>query len=436
MKRARALAPHRQPRAQVTFRGPDQALVGAATETTTFDPRHLRIAALIAVFFIVAPGSLFGASMLWVLGGGTTVVPLVPSSTHALLQLAGGFMTLIWGFLAFGVPHLLGLDALRARRVLGGMILVATALVVDVVALLAGQMLLDTIARFVGVAGALAGTIAFARARARHAPLQTHPTLRAMPVPFLAGALALYPLAWLGYALEPFGSVPTGAAGDAMLFLCVVPVVLSMGWKMFSAMLQLDAGNPARLAVALSSWLIGGGFVVLARWLPSLAAYAAPFLLVGALGWLVSLHGLRRRRGGLALMATAGPELRVHVVIGAAALVLSPILWMTGALTERFAFYDLARHTLALGFVLVITTGVTLRALPRFCRGRPSSPRFALVGLGVLMTGLLLRGGRVLDDAFGPELVRASAALTLAAVVLWGAHLVRGLREAPAARSE
>ena len=35
-------------------------------------------------------------------------VPLLPASSHAVLQLVGGFLTLIFAFLAHGVPHLLG----------------------------------------------------------------------------------------------------------------------------------------------------------------------------------------------------------------------------------------------------------------------------------------------------------------------------------------
>jgi hypothetical protein len=210
-----------------------------------------------------------------------------------------------------------------------------------------------------------------------------------------------------------------------MLFVVVVPVVLSMGFQMFSAMLQIEAGNRPLFVAALCTWLVGGAVVIAARVQPVPLSFAAPLLGVGAALWMASLHGLRRRRRGLMLETTAGLELRAYVVAAAVFLLSSPLLWLASAWKPALA--DVARHMVAVGFVLCVTMGVTLRALPRFCRGRPSSPRLALWTLGALVLGVLLRGARAFDGA--EVLVRASSVITALAVLVWAAHLARGLPE-------
>lgn len=400
------------------------------SEPAAFDPAPLKLAATIAVFFLVVPGTGEGAALLWAFGQGAPPVALVAPATHAMLQLAGGLMTLIWAFLALGVPHLLGLDLRRARKILGPIVVVALGLLGTFLAERAGMSAAVIAARVVGFVGALLGVAVLVAARIPGRPLGR--LVVEAPLPSLVLALALYPVSWLLFTLEPLGLVPPGTGAEVALFLVVVPVVMSMGWKMFSAMLQLDTSHAPSFFFAVGAWFAGGALLVVARVAPTTSPTvllgAAPLLFLGALLWLGSLRYLRRRRGGLSLQVNAGPELRVHAVVAAAMLLASPLVWLLAGLTDRPFLADAARHLLAVGFVLVVTMGVTLRALPRFCRGQPSSPVLGLVTLALLVVGLGLRFARALPEvSAGAALVRASAVVTLVAVVVWGGHLLRGL---------
>lgn len=399
-------------------------------DEAVFDPRPLRVAVTIAIFFLVVPGSGEGAALLWTFGQGVPPVPLIAPSTHAMLQLAGGFMTLIWSFLALGVPHLLDLDMRRARRIVAPILVVAAGLAATFFAERAGHAPAVIAARSLGVVGALLGLAVLVAARVPRRPWRR--LVVEAPLPGLVLALTLYPVGWGLYALEPSGMVRAGTGAEIVLFCVVVPVVMAMGWKMFSAMLQIEAGHAPSFFVGLGSWLCGGALIVVARVWPAThtaaLALAAPLLLLGAAAWLRSLRYLRRRSGGLVLVATAGPELRLHAIVAVVMLVGSPFVFLAAALTSRPGLLDVARHLVGVGFVLVVTMGVTLRALPRFCRGRPSSPGVGIATLALLVLGVVLRAGRGFPDVAGSAvLVRTSAVVTLAAVVVWGLHLLRGL---------
>ncbi len=394
--------------------------------TERFEPGPLRAAVLVAVLFLALPGSGEGAALLWTFAGGSSPVPLVAPATHGMLQLGGGFMILIQAFLALGVPHLLGLNARRARAIVVPIAVIAAGLCVTVAAEITGNAYAVVVGRALCLAGAVLGAGVFLVAHERGRGL------RALPVPVLIFALCVQPGGWLLFLLEATGHLPSGVSGEVLLMLVVVPVVMGMGWKMFSAMLQLEPAKAATFVVAIVCWIAGALLDVGARLGPvsfcatrTARVAGAALLFTGAVAWLLSVHGLRRRRGRLMLQTAAGPELRWAVATAAACLCVAPLVSLVAALTDRLVLVDVARHLIAIGFVLCTTMGVTLRALPRFCRGRESSSPLALVTLALVVLGLALRFARVLPG--GEPLVRAAALLMLAGVVLWGGHLMRGL---------
>lgn len=384
-----------------------------------FDPRPVRTAALQALVFLAGPGSLEGAQLLAARAGVAPLVPLVPASTHALLQLLGGFLTLIFAFLAHGTPHLFGLDlgkAARARWAIRG---VGALLVLDLVGELLEVRALVLAARALLVVD----TVAFlALLRAARLP-RPHDYWRA-PVPILLIALCLVPVGAALWTWEALGG-PMGLGADLLLYAAVVPIILSMAFQMFGSLLQLPAPSDTTFVLALVAWLGGALLRVLGRALPAATGLHAPLLALGAVLWLLALHGLRRRRDGPVLATPPSPDLAASAVVAVVALVVGGALGAWPRLGGPALADDLARHVVALGFALVVTMAVTLRVLPRFCRGRPSSVPLALVTLGAVVSALGLRAGEVLGG--GTHAVAASALISWLAVVTWALHLGRGL---------
>ncbi|OGQ11457.1 MAG: hypothetical protein A2138_07275 [Deltaproteobacteria bacterium RBG_16_71_12] len=79
-----------------------------------------------------------------------------------------------------------------------------------------------------------------------------------------------------------------------------------------------------------------------------------------------------------------------------------------------------------------MTMAVTLRVLPRICRGRSSSAALGMVGLGGVVVALLLRAGELF--AAGSSTVAVSALLTWLVVVVWALHLGHRLLPADTGR--
>lgn len=384
-----------------------------------FDPRPVRAAAFQALFFLAGPGSLEGAQLLAARDDVTPLLPLLPPSTHAVLQLLGGFLTLIFAFLAHGVPHLLGLDLEKSARARWAIRAVGALLVLEVTAELARAPTLVVATRALLVAATLAylGLLVAARLP------RSHDYARA-PVPALLLALALVPAGLLLWTWEAQGG-PTGLAGELLLYGCVVPVILSMGFQMFSSMLRLPDGKDGLFFVAMLAWFLGASVRVLARVEDGLLGLHAPLLLLGALLWLLAMNGLRRRKDGPALPTPPNAFLRAHVVVAVATLALGGALGFLPRLGGPPLADDLARHLIALGFVLHVTMGVTLSVLPRFCRGRPSSSAWAWATVAAAVVGIALRAGESLGGA--ASWASASALLSWAAVLSWALHLGRGL---------
>lgn len=385
-----------------------------------FDPRPVRAAAFQALFFLAGPGSLEGAQLLWARAGVAPLLPMLPASTHAVLQLVGGFLTLIFAFLAHGVPHLLGLDLEKSARARWAIRAVGALLVLETGAELAHAPALVLWARGLLVVAAIAflGLLVAARLP------RDHDFARA-PVPALLLALALVPVGLLLWTWEARGG-PAGLASDLLLYGCVVPVILSMGFQMFASMLRLPDGRGGIFFVAMLAWALGAAVRVLARVEPELLGLHAPLLLLGALLWLLAMNGLRRRQDGPVLPTPPSAFLRTHIVVAVATLALGSALGLWPRLAGPPLIDDLARHLIALGFVLHVTMGVTLSVLPRFCRGRPSSSAWAHATVAAAVLGLLLRAMEALEGS--PPWASVSAGLSWLAVLSFALHLGRGLR--------
>ncbi|MBI1945631.1 MAG: hypothetical protein HYS27_08040 [Deltaproteobacteria bacterium] len=384
-----------------------------------FDPRPIRAAALQALLFLAGPGSLEGAQLLAVRAGVAPLVPLVPASTHAMLQLLGGFLTLIFAFLAHGETHLLGLErdkTARARFAIHG---VGVLLALDLVGELLGARALVIAARALLVVDVLAFLALLVAARAPRASDRWR-----APIPILVTSLACVPLGAALWTWEALGG-PSGLAADLLLYAAVVPVVLSMAFQMFGSLLQLPAPNDALFFVALVCWLGGAALRVLGRGLPEAVGLHAPFLVAGALLWLVAMRGLRRRADARAPAVTPSSDLKASAAVAIVCLAVGGALGAWPRLGGPALADDLARHLVAIGFALVVTMAVTLRVLPRICRGRTSSPALGLVALGAVVTALGLRAAELVGAPASATAL--SGVLSWLAVVLWALHLGRGL---------
>ncbi len=384
-----------------------------------FDPRPVRTAAVQALLFLAGPGSFEGAQLLAARAGVAPLAPMLPASTHAVLQLVGGFLTLIFAFLAHGVPHLLGLDLGRSARARWAIRAIGALLLVDVAGELAASCAVVLCSRALLVAAAVAYLALLAAAR-----LPRHHDLWRAPAPILLVALACVPIGLALWTWEATGG-PSGLASDLLLFGAVVPVILSMGFQMFASLLQLDEPSDTVFFVALVAWLGGAALRVLARAVPAAGGLHAPLFVVGAVTWIVALRGLRKRRGGPVLRTRPSPDLVASVLVAASALIIGGTLGAWPRLGGPPLADDLARHVIALGFVLVVTMAVTLRVLPQFCRGRPSSVVLGLATLGAIVIALLLRAGELLEHA--QTAVALSALVSWVAVIVWALHLGRGL---------
>lgn len=391
-----------------------------------FDPRPVRAAAIQALLFLAGPGSFEGAQLLAARAGAVPLLPLVPASTHAMLQLLGGFLTLIFAFLAHGEVHLLGLERAKSARARWPIRGLGLLLALELAGELAEARALVVAARVLLVVDviALLGLLWAARL-----PRSYH-RWRA-PVPILMFALACVPLGAGMWVWEALGG-PPGLASDLLLFGAVVPVMLSMAFQMFGSLLQLPEPDDALFFVALVAWLGGAALRVLARAVPEAVGLHAPLLVAGAMLWLVAMRGLRRRRDGRELATPPGRALKASAAVAVLCLLCGGALGGWPRLGGPPLADDLARHLVAIGFALVVAMAVTLRVLPSICRGRSASSALGLATLALVVAALLLRAAELAGPA--PQAVALSALISWLAVVAWALHLGRGLLPAATER--
>jgi uncharacterized protein involved in response to NO len=369
------------------------------------------------------------------------------AQAHAHLQLYGWVGLFVLGVAFHFLPRLRGAPLAAARGVpwiLGSLVsaLVLRAISQPLVAL-GGAGLWRGALALSGLleAAALLGSVGLLAATLRSGPpLTSRPALRSI-LPFVPCAFASLGLAGLVNAantlmaaVAPVGTVPT--ASDDLnvalgLFGFLVPVALAMSARSLPMYAGLDAFPRSLLWPLAGAYLVGlalfcagtvGGLVP-GTWSGVCAGLG--MLLLGAvlLAFVVAFLRLMRRRGRLpervARLApapeTAARTYQTHIagergafgpfvpLIGSAYLwaLLGGILLVLdgGALLLAVAppvSLDVARHTLAVGFIALLLCGVSQRMIPGFSGGRISAPTLVTATLWLGNGAAVLRVGALL----------------------------------------
>lgn len=379
------------------------------------------------MFFLLIPGSLLGLSLLLAYTGMSFPVAAMPAYVHGMFQLNGFFMVLIWGFLAHGFPGMLGGSHSHTRHIHRP--LLAMAILLGLVWLHGwlsapvGILWLLLAAGFccsLWVTWLLAKVVPGANRRWTQHPL-----------PFLVVPLLLSPVYWLLLGAAASGVIRPVVASDFMLFGIVLPIILTMAYRMLSPMAGTVFPDTRYFVVAAFLWTIGVGL-----WLSSLvwgtqAIVSSVFLLAGAVGFTISLgiFAPRRQEGRKAQPQQIDQALLLYIRVAFGFLVLGQglhLLTSLGILPGiQHYWLDVTRHFIVVGFGFVVVAGITQRVFPTFLRGRRSSPLWMLVNLVLVVVGLLLRLGEPFLPA-APALVRVSAAMLYAGIFGYAVHLLRG----------
>lgn len=381
----------------------------------------IRLSGLLGLGLLALPGSLAGFALLLSYAGRPLPVPSVSADMHARLQLLGFFLMLIWGFLVHGLPGMLGADPKKTRHVRWWMLLLAAGLALQWAAAffsLGGAW--EAAARVATGAAVLGGSAVLVTASLRG----TH-DWKELPFPMLVVSLAVPPIA-LG--LYEWGA--TATASWLLVRGAIVPIVVAMGFRLFSAMARLPYPRERAFAVASLAWALAalGGALPLA-WVQLPAALAAFAAMIGFI-YSMGVWEPRRRiaidRGQPA--ADFSVVAHIRIAFGFAVLGLGLNAALAAGLLADSAYYwnDVARHALTIGFALLVVMGFTQRIFPTFLRGRPASAGWMNVNLVLVTLGVLLRTG----EAFLPEasrIVSLSAYLTYAGIVSYAAHMLRGM---------
>lgn len=388
----------------------------------------MSLGAWLALVCLAAPGTAAGFSLL-LAHAGVDLSPIRLSPvTHGMLQTGGFFVFLVWGFLVHGLSGILGADAHKTARVLWPMNLLAVSLLLVITGEVGGWPSLRT----GGVWGAVFGSM-FGNAVLWAAALGARESWLARPTPLLLLPLWVFPLAWLLVALGiqlPF------RAGDLALLGGVIPVLLSMAYRVLPPLTGLQFPRERLFDVSALAWVLGSsGALLLSRgW----NIFGELLMFAASVGFAISLgiYGERRtlRRTLIALDAMLLLYVRVAFVFFVAGCFLRVVAGRLPGL--EFYWRDFALHALSIGFALLIVIGITLRMLPTFLRRKPSSPLGMRATLVCIVLGLGLRAG----EAFLPAaqwMVRAAAVFLYAGVLMYAVQLARGLlvRATPAAGS-
>lgn len=391
-------------------------------QPSRFWANPIRVSGLLGLMLLALPGSLAGfALLLSYAGHPLAVVPLVPATLHAQLQLLGFFLMLIWGFLVHGLPGMLGADPQKTRVVTGWMLALAAGLGLQWAAAFFGW----------GGGAGLAGMLVTAAAVLGGSAVLVLAALRGthdwkeLPFPILVVALAVPPVA---LALYQWGS--TGAGSWLLVRGSIVPIVVAMGFRLFSAMVRLPYPRERAFTAAILAWTVAT--LLGAIPLPGTEIPVA-LLSLGAVAGLIYSLGIWEPRRRIAIdrgQPAADFSVVAHVRISFA-------FWLLGmtvnaalalGLLDAAAYYwnDVARHAMTVGFALLLVMGFTQRIFPTFLRGKQASAGWMNVNLVLVTLGVLLRTG----EAFLPaaaNVVSVSAALTYAGILSYAAHLLRGM---------
>lgn len=381
----------------------------------------IRLSGLLGLALLAFPGSLAGFTLLLAYAGHPLPIPPVPAAMHARLQLLGFFLMLIWGFLVHGLPGMLGADPKKTRHVRWWMLLLAAGLALQWAAVFLGWGGgSETAGRIVTGVAVLGGSTVLVLAA-----LQGTHDWKEMPFPILVVSLAVPPV-----ALGLYEGGAGAAASWVLVRGAVVPILVAMGFRLFSAMARLPYPRERAFAIAAAAWMLA----TLAGALP-LPGAEAPVALVSlgaAMGFVYSLGVWepRRRiaidRGQPAADFSVVAHIRIAFGFAVAGLGLNAAVEL--GLLDEGAYYwnDVARHALTIGFALLIVMGFTQRIFPTFLRGKQASAAWMNVNLVLVTLGVLLRAG----EAFLPaasRMVSVSAYLTYAGIASYAAHMLRGM---------
>jgi hypothetical protein len=378
----------------------------------------VRLSGFTALALLVGPGSLAGLSMLLAHAGYGGFLPPVSPRVHAMLQCVGYFVVLIWGFLVHGLPGMLSADSRRTVRM--RLPIVATGL--SAAAVYGSEAF---------GAGRAAAWLALAVSTAAGSYIMLDAALRAKlswierPFPMLVFPLAMPPFAVAFAYGRPQGTPAAGDGSDYLLFGCIVPVIIAMGYRMFPSMVGLKFPRERAFDASALLWFAG----VLLRVVAPESPWSNVILLMAALGFADSQRVFAPRRTASALPPVDAAML-AYVRTGYALLVLAPLVATLAAagLLGGVGYYwaDAARHLVSIGFALLVVMGITQRVLPIYLRGRRASPGVMWLVWGLVTAGVLLR----LAEGYLPGTGAATAAaggLLYAGVVVYVLHVLRGM---------
>lgn len=388
----------------------------------------IRLSGLLGLALLAVPGSLAGFTLLLAYAGQPLPIPAVPAAMHARLQLLGFFLMLIWGFLVHGLPGMLGADPTKTRHVRWWMLLLAAGLALQWAAVfLAWGSAAEAAGRLATGGAVLGGSAVLVLAALRG----TH-DWKEMPFPILVVSLAMPPVA--------LGLYEAGAGAAASWVLvrgAIVPILVAMGFRLFSAMARLPYPREGAFAISAAAWALAA--LAGALPVPELAEPVALVSLAAAGGFIFSL-GVWEPRRRIAIdrgqpAADFSVVAHIRIAFGFAVIGLALDAALALGLLGGAAYYwnDVARHAVTIGFALLIVMGFTQRIFPTFLRGKPASAGWMNVNLVLVTLGVLLRTG----EAFLPEaagVVSASAYLTYAGIASYAAHMLRGMLVAGAPR--
>ncbi|MEW5850303.1 MAG: NnrS family protein [Myxococcota bacterium] len=388
----------------------------------------IRLGGVLGVLFLAGPGSLEGLSLLLVHAQGTPLAPLVSPQLHAVLQLGGFFMLVIWGFLTHALPGMLMADSRRTEAIRGPIVAFAVALM----ALWVGEAAhastgILNVLWGAGMAANLWGTwILLGAVRTARR------SWRERPHPLLVIPLVLFPVAW---ALLWAGGVgfDVGNAGVELMLLGVVaPIILAMSYRMFSAMMGMQLPRPRWFDAGMLLWSVAVIARVAGAWFPLLRVFSVGVLVVAGVLIAVALRIFERERVVMLDREARGQRqvMQVHAMVACALLVVSAVVQLLGATGvlpgNPFYWQDAGRHLFAIGFCLILVMGIMQRVFPNFLRGRASSVPWMYANLGLVGAGLCLR----LTEPFLPEtalVVRVAAWLLYLGVLGFSIHMLRGM---------
>lgn len=202
----------------------------------------------------------------------------------------------------------------------------------------------------------------------------------------------------------------------AMLLGSLSTIIFGVWARLAPGFIASLPAHPRRLLPAAALWMVGAAGLV------SEAPFAAVPLLVGlcALAWALGVFAPSIARQPLPDHARATRlavrSAFVWALVGAALLATYQL---RGAVTGSDASYlevSAARHSFALGFVVIMIYGVAARALPSFTDRQLWSPRLQLLTIALANAGVVLR---VAPQAIGAEGAVASALVGLSGVIAY-----------------